>query len=128
MKWLLLLCLVGAAFGQTSGLVILGVQPSISSCKWSTFAAVNNGVALCPVNVNGVVYIATAMNGGPFTIPSANGGSQGPPGPQGVQGPPGPAGPTLKSGTALTVNITCPKGTGNVVSGWTTKNCVVTVQ
>lgn len=126
---LLLLCLIGVAYGQTSALIILGVQPSVSSCKWPSFATVSNGTALCPVNVNGVVFLATALNGGAFTIPSSGGGgTQGPQGIQGIPGPQGPAGSTLKSGTVLTVNETCPKGSGNITNGWSTKTCIVTVQ
>jgi len=49
-------------------------------------------------------------------------GDKGDPGIQGVQGPPG-----IVVGSVLTVNITCPKGTGTVGNGWTTTACTLTV-
>lgn len=69
---ILILCLAGAAIAQSGMPILLGVQTSVGGCQWPspTFATIANGAAICPVVVNGTVFLATAMNGGPFSIPS----------------------------------------------------------
>ena len=102
-----ILLLAHAAFGQA---FVLGpAQSALSGCSWPTWATVSNGVAICPVDINGVVQLALGMNQGPFVL-AANGNP-----------------PVIRVGSVITVNETCPKGTGNIPGGWTTLTCKLTI-
>lgn len=49
-------------------------------------------------------------------------GTTGPQGPQGVQGPPG-----IATGDTLTGTLTCPKSSGTITGGFSTKGCTFVV-
>jgi len=63
----LIICAAIFAHAQSpSGIVMLGLQTSISGCAWPTsYASVSNGMILCPLTSG---QIATAVNGGPFSV------------------------------------------------------------
>jgi hypothetical protein len=61
----------GYAAAQVGSAIFLGVQTSAANCTWSNAAVVNNGMALCPLNLGTasapIPGFAIAVNQGAFT-------------------------------------------------------------
>jgi hypothetical protein len=91
--------------------IILNVVTSTSQCAWpKAYATVLNGMAVCPVNTNGVLNLALAINGGTFQILGGGGTTGG-----------------IPPGTQISVIEACSPSKGSVSAGWTAP-CNLTVQ
>jgi len=113
---MLILLLSAAAFAQRPTGVTFWSDPQCT-------APPLQAVEICVDASQGYQWTWWLADGTKLNVPQDFKGPMGPAGPQGLQGPAG----VVQIGGTLTLNISCPKGSGTVQGGWSAKGCTAVV-